>query len=453
MFDQKQGQQLAFLPDPDVDALAEHLVSLANADGGLIVLGLNADGSKADEVWAEDAEGALQRALMQCKPPVMAQWQELETKLGQLISLRVIKSPDLHTLSDGRVLARHGSENRPISGMELVNLANSRTVAEYEAELVAGARLADLDEDILSEYLKKREARGAARVGTVESLLFEIGAIDKNEHATVSGILLFAHKPQVYLPQSGVVFVKFPTPHARGADGRVGYGRREEIGGSLARVVERTYNVIWEEMSKSATVRGLEREELTEYPRFAVREAVVNAICHRDYRIRGRRVEIRMYSDRLEIISPGGLAGYMTLENLVEEHYSRNPRIVNGLYHWGYIEELGLGIDQMYDDMSRAGHPEPEFKATPYSFTVTLRKGEMQPIAPVVRPHAGINLNQRQSRALDYVRRNGSITNREYQQLISDVSAETLRRDLAGLVKRGLLLKIGSKKGTHYILK
>jgi hypothetical protein len=94
-------------------------------------------------------------------------------------------------------------------------------------------------------------------------------------------------------------------------------------------------------MRVGATVNGLEREELLEYPRFAVREALVNAVAHRDYRISGRRIEIRMYADRLEIISPGGLPGYMTLDNLVEEHFSRNPRLVNGLFQWGFIEERG----------------------------------------------------------------------------------------------------------------
>ncbi len=81
-------------------------------------------------------------------------------------------------------------------------------------------------------------------------------------------------------------------------------------------------------MRVGATVNTLEREEITEYPRFAVREALVNAVAHRDYRIKGRRIEIRMYANRLEIISPGGLPGYMTVDNLVEEHFSRNPRIV-----------------------------------------------------------------------------------------------------------------------------
>jgi ATP-dependent DNA helicase RecG len=202
-------------------------------------------------------------------------------------------------------------------------------------------------------------------------------------------------------------------------------------------------------MAVSAVVKGLEREETYEYPQFAVREAIVNAVCHRDYRLKGRRIEIRMYSDRLEVISPGGLPGFITVENIKDEHFSRNPRVVNGLFQWGYIEELGLGIDRMMEVMAQAGHKPPNFDARPYSFAVTLYNArEKQQPPDWVR-----NTNYRQARALQYIREHGSITNREYRQLCVGVSAETLRLDLADMVEKGILLKVGSKKGTYYIIK
>jgi len=179
-----------------------------------------------------------------------------------------------------------------------------------------------------------------------------------------------------------------------------------------------------------------------------VREALVNAVCHRDYCIKGLRVEIRMFDDRLEIISPGGLPGHITLENIVEEHFSRNPRIVRGLYYWGYIEELGLGIDRMIEEMVQGGHPPPEFVPKPHSFTVILRNSRERPAA-----HWSGTLNPRQIQALRYIQEHKRITNREYRDLAPDVSAETVRMDLAGLVEQGILLRIGDKKGTYYILK
>lgn len=449
MLKDKPGPRLAFLPAADSELLAECLVALANGDGGVIVLGLDENGHPTTAIWEEEAEGALREAAGMCRPPVPVAWQQVETRNGVLISLNVPRSTDLHSLDDGRVLIRSGNQNRPLSGDEVRDLAASKNTAEYETETVPGARPDDLDADIIRDYLTRREERGAPRTLDVAELLYEIGATDREGQPTTIGVLLFGKKPQMFFPQSGVTFVRFPGKEPRGEDGGIGYGRRDEISGNLARVIERTWNVIFEEMRVGATVNGLERAELLEYPRYAVREALVNAVAHRDYRIRGRRIEVRMYADRLEIISPGGLPGYMTLDNLVEEHFSRNPRLVSGLFQWGYIEELGLGIDQMIEEMTQAGHEPPEFKATAHLFTVILRNKRDR--AP--RPKWTHSMNERQARALTFVRENGSITNRDYQQLCPDVTAETLRLDLKDLVDRGILLKIGSKKGTHYILK
>jgi ATP-dependent DNA helicase RecG len=375
--------------------------------------------------------------------------QSLETPGGPLVAIQVDRSAHLHSLSDGRVLTRSGSENRVLGGAEISHLASSKETVDYETETVPGATRADLDDAILQEYLDKRAARGVSRVGPLEELLFEIGALNHDGQPTVAGILLFGKNPQAFMPQSGMVFVKFPSTAPRGEDGGAGYGRRDEFGGPLARVIERSWTVLWDEMRVGAIVKDLQREELTEYPVFAVREAIVNAVCHRDYRIKGRRIEIRMYSDRLEVISPGSLPGYITLDNIVDEHFSRSPRLVNGLFQWGYIEELGLGIDRMIEEMVQAGHPPPEFQATSHSFTVKLSNA--RPRAAV--PRWTRNMNERQTKAIAYVNENGSISNREYRSICPGVSSETLRLDLLDLVERGLLLKIGSKKGTHYILK
>ena len=444
----RPGQQLVFLSAAEPEALAESLVALANASGGLIVLGLDEDGHVSEVIWEEEAEGALRTAAAKCRPPVPTEWQPIEAGREDLVGIQVPRSPHLHSLDDGRVLVRNGTENRPLTGDEIRQLAASKTTGDFEMESVAGATVDDFDREIIDEYMAKREARGAPRLGSLFDLLFEIGAVTPEGEPTVSGILLFGENPQAFLPQSGIVFVKFASTEPRGADGNAGYGRRDELTGALARMVERAWNIVWEEMRVGATVTSLEREELTEYPRFAVREALINAVAHRDYRIRGRRIEIRLYTDRMEVISPGGLPGYITLDNLVEEHYSRNPRIVNGLFQWGYIEELGLGIDRMIEEMVQAGHPPPKFRATPYSFTVSLRAREREAIPRWTR-----DMNERQTRALAYVREHGSITNREYQRICPDVTSETLRLDLKDLVDKDLLLKIGSKKGTHYILK
>jgi len=445
----KPGPRVVYLPNTSLLPLAESLVALANGDGGTIVLGVDAGGRPITTVWEEEAELALREAANLCRPPVPSRFQSVELPSGRFIGIQVPRSLELHSMADGRVLVRRRDENRPLSGEEIRALAVARPTADFETEVVPGAQPGDLDTDILREYLENREKRTGARPANVSQLMHEIGATDREGNPTLIGLLLLGRNPQALLPQSGIVFVRFAGTEPRGEDGGIGYGRRDELTGPVARLIERAWAIVFDEMRVGATVNGLERQELLEYPRFAVREALVNAVAHRDYRISGRRIEIRMYADRLEIISPGGLPGYMTVDNLVEEHYSRNPRLVNGLFQWGFIEELGLGIDQMIEEMVQAGHPPPEFRATPHSFTVVLYNKRGRPSAPKWTR----SMNERQTRAIHFVRESGSITNREYRQLCPDVSPETLRLDLADLVDRGVLLKIGSKKGTYYILK
>ena len=446
------GPLMAYLPDAVPEHLAEHLVAFANADGGTVVLGVDEHGHPVGRVYAEELEGALRAAARLCRPAVVTGWEQLDGPAGPTYAISVPRSPDLHSLADGRVLVRAGSQNRPLGGEEIRQLAATKSSSDFEAETVPGAARTDLDDDVIAEYLEKRQQRQRRPVtepADAHAVLREIGALDPAGRPTTSGLLLFGRNPQHFLPQAGLVFVRFVGAEPRGKDGLAGYGRREEVNGPLARVIETAWQFVWGEMSVGAVVTGLERQEIAEYPPFAVREALVNAVCHRDYRIKGRRIEIRMYSDRLEVISPGGLPGFITVDNLVNEHFSRNPRLVSGLFQWGYIEELGLGIDRMIEDMLQAGHPMPQFKDAPYVFTVTLFNARERRVTP----RWETVMNERQARALTYVRDHGSITNREYRELCPDVSPETLRLDLNDLVDRGILLRVGAKKGTYYILK
>jgi ATP-dependent DNA helicase RecG len=444
------SQTTAFLQDPEAEILAEMLVAFANADGGTILIGITPAGEVTGDVLGEDVEAVLLQALGLCRPPVATEWRQAELPRGTVVHISVVRSPELHSLADGRVLIRHGSKNVPLGGDAIRQLAATKSSADFEAEPVAGAARADLEDALIEEYMDKRSERGRRPVnGTLDEHLISIGALTHDRLPTVSGLLLFGKRPQTFLSQSGIVFVRFLGTQPRGKDGMAGYGRRAELEGSLARLLEAAWNVVWEEMRVGAVVTGLRREEQPEYPSFAVREALVNSIAHRDYRLSGRRVEIRMFEDRLEVISPGGLPGYITVDNIVEEHFSRNPRIVAGLFQWGYIEELGLGIDRMIEEMLQRGHPAPEFKATPYSFSVTLRNIRQRRPPPSWEQ----NMNERQMRALAHVREFGRITNRDYHTICPNVTPETLRLDLADLVSKGLLLKVGAKRGTYYILK
>jgi ATP-dependent DNA helicase RecG len=177
-------------------------------------------------------------------------------------------------------------------------------------------------------------------------------------------------------------------------------------------------------------------------------------VAHRDYNLQGDNVHLYIFSDRLEVHSPGELPGPVTLKNLLKARFSRNAVIVQVLSDLGFVERLGYGLNRVVTVMRQSGLRTPYFEEVAGTFRVTLY-GEPFPVQqlPDLSRYRDLDLNPRQKLALDYLSTNHRITNRTYQELCPDVHPETLRRDFADLVKRKVLIKMGSKRSTYYILK
>jgi len=442
---------LEFVKEPDAESLATLIASFANASGGMIIVGVDEAGALNPHA-IEELEPTLERAFRLLEPPFRAidlpEWRIEDTPSGQVATVSIRPTP-YDILVAGTCFVRSGKLNIPLRS-DQDRWQPQRRRLSFEDETVPGATLQDLDDEIIDEYQRNRIRRGPhGESFTRTELLRDAGAIDATGQLTAAGVLLFGRHPEYFFPQVGVVIVRFKGTSMREvirASER--YSRRIEIVGPAARVVEGTWQALFDELHGPSYLNGLEREECYQYPPEAVREAVVNAVCHRDYTITGKRIEIRLFDDRLEIISPGNLPGHITLDNILEEHYSRNPRLVRGLYYWGYIEELGQGIDIIYEAMQRNHHPPPKFEELSRSFRVTLYNAIDE-----LELHYGDRLNPRQIQAIRYLATHERITNREFRELCPDVSAETLRLDLRDLVAQGILLKVGDKRGTYYVLK
>jgi ATP-dependent DNA helicase RecG len=202
---------------------------------------------------------------------------------------------------------------------------------------------------------------------------------------------------------------------------------------------------------------GLQHQEIPEYPFEAVREILVNAVAHRDYNLQGDNIHVNIFSNRLEISSPGLLPGPVTLKNLLEARFARNAILSQLLSDLGYVERLGYGLDRVVDVTRSAGLLPPQFEEVAGTFRVTLfaSKSDLTSDgkAVILSRYLELNLNPRQQMALAQLVARQRISSHEYQTLCPDVHSETLRRDLADLVSRGIIIKVGDKKSTYYILK
>ncbi|MDD2851439.1 MAG: ATP-binding protein [Desulfuromonadaceae bacterium] len=206
---------------------------------------------------------------------------------------------------------------------------------------------------------------------------------------------------------------------------------------------------------KGSLIEGLYRRDIPEYPEEAIREAIVNAVAHRDYSnfARGSYIQIRLFADRMEIQSPGGLYGTVTLETLEEEQSTRNRTLVRLLEDLHLVENRGSGIKAMLGAMRSANLEPPRFQDRRSSFLVTMRNLTLMNADAIawLNRFADKPLNDRQRLALVYLRHNPQITNFDYQRL-AHVDSVTASRELRGLVQSGLTSQHSSRRWSHYIL-
>ncbi|NLG52161.1 MAG: DeoR family transcriptional regulator [Chloroflexi bacterium] len=459
---QGRGKRLELLAERSAPRrIAEALAALANAEGGHVLIGGALQGQELTGL--QDPQATLDRAMdaiLLCQPPLIVPLPELVTNNDSsecLVLLQVPEGlPNVYAV-EGRYLVRDDTAggNRPLAPQELKRLLIQRGRLSYEAQEADGATADDLDWERVRRY---GERVGLLPGFTLEQVLQRRGCWAGGANCpTIAGVLLFGRLPERFVRSSEIIAVRYAGP--RMSDRFV----REDIRGPLPDQIQRAEAFVLSNMRRGTRLEGLERIEQLEYPEQAVREAIVNAVAHRDYSVSGEGIRLLMFSDRLEIYSPGRLPGHVTLENILEERYSRNEIIVQVLADMGYIERLGYGMDRMFALLDADGLPSPDLQETANGFQVTLY-GHRELLDVDAdddgreqdgrrRDWQRSGLNPRQRLVLAYLDDHEQITNREYQTLCPDVSPETLRRDLAELVRQGLLLKIGSKRATYYVLR
>jgi ATP-dependent DNA helicase RecG len=262
-----------------------------------------------------------------------------------------------------------------------------------------------------------------------------------DERLTNGSILLFGTNPQTYFPDFSVQVLRLKTESDIIDDKRIGGNLFQQCEGALA--------AIRQNIGKAAKIDNVEREDLPDYPVAVIREAVLNALTHRDYFTSHEFIQIKIYDDHIWFFNPGGLPGGITIEDLKKQHkaHPRNPRIAEVFYYAGYVEESGTSTLRMIRRMREAGLPEPEFKEEYGGFSVYLYKDVY-----TEEKLWSLGLSDRQITAVMYVKERGKITNKEYQE-VNHISRQTATNDLTELVNKELFTRTGKAgKGIAYQL-
>jgi ATP-dependent DNA helicase RecG len=457
LLQQREGETLDFKQElPGSSDLAVLVSAFYNTRGGTIIIGVD---DQRHSVGVDRPQGVetgiiniIRDRLDLDVPPTI----EIVTYQGKefvVVTCPRGPYPPYFVRGEPRPYVRVGSSNRLATHAEIRHLYLLSGEVSYETLPCRGATLADLFPALIASYREQRSRHTAGALDlSDEELLRNLGCVVEDEGQflpTNAGVLLFSEDPYRCLRQNEITCAQFKgTDMLRTID-------RKDLRGALPDLVMAAEQFLYRHIRIGHEVIGFEGIDYWEYPREAMREALINAVIHRDYSIVGGRIRIFLFDDRIEFYSPGDLLPGVTVEKmqrLESQSKLRNPVIVEVFRDLGgFIEKMGTGIQRMARAMEEHGLPRPRFEELGSEFRVTLVGPGDRFMEKVAVPEWMRGLNERQVKAMEYVARQGRITNKEYQTLFG-VARGTALIDLNDLVTKGLLAARGAGRGKYYVL-
>ncbi len=419
--------------------IAESVAAFATASGGIIRIGVKDGGEVVGvQVGNRTLEDLANYIRNNTTPPQFPSVSLEDSDNSAVITVTVEESPVKPVWAFGRPLKRVGRTNQRLSPDETKRLMEVTTGRTWDALPCPGLAMIDVDRDLVESFLGRAQQDIAS---STESVL-------KNMNLLVNGApcnavaLLFTQNPGRYVVEAQVMCARF-----LGTDS-VQFLDERSFAGDVFSQLDEALSFVTRNTRQQPVITGRpERDIVPEYPAEAVREAITNAICHRDYTMTGT-VQVRIYDDRLEVWNPGMLPAGIVVEELYREHPSRprNPRLAAAMHRARLIEHWGTGTLRIVRACESRGMPRPEFVSAMGSFIVRFSKS-----AIASKWIDESRFTQRQRAALDYLREHGSITTGIYGRVLG-VSRRQALNDLASMADSGTIGRVGAGRSAHYVL-
>jgi ATP-dependent DNA helicase RecG len=335
-------------------SFARELVAFANTAGGKILLGVRDDGSVKGIADTNESRARIQNIARNCDPPVKI----VQQHIGDVTVITVRESDVKPVQCSEGFFWRLGSVSQKLSREEIRELFQQVGAIRFDLSICPLFRYPDdFDADKFNYWLQKSTI---SRTGSVEDILVNIEAAERSGGKLLfrnAGVIFFAREPRRFFNQAYVTCLLFK------GTSKVHVLDRKDFDGGIVTDIEDSLRFIERNTRTAYKIEKLQREEITEYPMPALREAITNSVMHRDWFIEGANVFVEIFEDRIEISSPGGLPKGMLIEDLGTKSVRRNPLIADLLHRISFIEKAGTGIRRMRDGARDQGYPEPNFSA------------------------------------------------------------------------------------------
>lgn len=436
--------------------LQQTFVAFANSDGGDLYVGVEDRKHVGERIIGfrtiEAANDWIHTLLEETDPAV----ENVEVEFidfgrdGFVLHFSIPKSPKVHYTAQKRCFIRVNARNKEIKGERITQLSYSKGVFHYEKQPVRSTEIADL---IVSPHLESY----MNRIGTsldAETFLRKQRLLAKHEgevFPNVGGVLLFDEEPQAALDTRCAIKVyrlrtteaQYKREQLEEMPSTINGPVEQQIHAAIDKIREMLSGVTYHEAGKLVTLR---------YPAEAIKEILVNAVIHRDYSLNDD-IHVRIYDNRIEVQSPGRLPGYITVNNIYEERFSRNPNIVRMLHNLPnpVNHDIGEGLDTARNELRKAGLVAPEIQELENAVLVTIRHQRVATLEDIIMEFLTSGSNR-------------VIANRDVRELSGEDDVNKVKKAFQKLRKQGLIepedanahpfdfkykLKVGSEKQQH----
>lgn len=444
--------------------ISKHLIAFANANGGILVIGVEDDGTITgfEKVGLHKIDDFKRIPFEYLKTPARIKYEEVRVKnfngyddwilVYQIepSTRRVIRS----TSDD--VYLRIGDQSRELTHEQINNLEFDKGERYFEEEVVDRSSIEDIDTKLLSTY------KSIINTNLSDEEVLEGRGLLVDGELTVAGVLLFSKNPSKFFPNARLRFLRYEGIKAQTGE-RINLTKDINIDGPIPHIIEESKRIISSQLRDFQTLDTTGKfKVIPEYPEFAWFEGIVNALTHRDYSQQGEHIKVIMYDDRLEISSPGKLPNIVDLNNMKYTRYSRNPIIARILSELGWVKELNEGVKRIYEEMEKYFLKAPEY-SEPNGNSVLLKlennyvMRQMRSSEHMERLFDGgiwDSLNDDEKTIIYIAYREGKVTTKRVIEALGR-STVYCRKQLNNLKDLGLLLWIGSSSNDptqHYKL-
>lgn len=432
-----------------INETIETISAFSNTEGGKIIIGVSKSGKVLGLDVGKDTVERLTNQISQNTDPKIHPRITIEKIKGKsIIVIEVKESSDHLVLAFGRPYKRVGKSTVRMSKdeYERLILEKHKDKLQFDNQICKAATLKDIDDEKVKWFLRKAKAERNLDIDTSlkpKEALRKLNLVVNNK-ITNAAILVFGGDPQRFFIQSEIRCARF-----KGRKAVKPFIDMKIVRGNIYEQIDQAEKFVLLNIKKSAWIEPakLERQEKWEYPPDAIREAITNAIAHRDYNL-SANVHISIFDDRIEIWNPGRLPQPLTPEDLKKEHKSMpiNPSIANLLFLIKYIERWGTGTNDIVRWCVEYGLPEPIFKEVTGGFAVILRKFRTS------EDLESIELNERQKKAIEFLKIHKNISRKIYVR-INNISIRQANNDLKDLLKKKLIRKKGKGRTISYTLR